>query len=275
VSGTNDLLDVKSHFAFGENWASFADTIGEQQIQGAIAGLHRLCGDRIQDRSFLDIGCGSGLHSLAALILGAREVVAVDLDLRSVETAHRLLEAHVGGKRWSVKQLSVFELSSGLGRQYDVVYSWGVLHHTGNLRRALREASALVGASGTFCFAVYRRTMLCPLWRREKQWYAKAGRSGQRMAQSIYVSLLKMRHALTGTSFDQCNRQYHRHTRGMDLKHDVHDWLGGFPYESMSPSEVHDLMESRGFTLDRQFVECGRRIGLFGSGCDEYVYSRV
>ena len=60
--------------------------------------------------------------------------------------------------------------------------------------------------------------------------------------------------------------------RGMDRVHDIHDWLGGYPYESASPEEIVAALP--GFVLERQLLIPGRRHGLLGSGCDEYVFYR-
>ena len=165
VSQDDDLLDVRSHFAFGDNWASYSKGIGERQVAEAIEGLRRLCGDEVAGRRFLDIGCGSGIHSLSALELGANEVTAVDLDVRSVETTRTLLGNSIKSGKWTVDVCSVFEVGTKYPQELDIVYSWGVLHHTGNLDRAMREAAQRVKKSGLFCFALYRQTWLCPLWK--------------------------------------------------------------------------------------------------------------
>jgi 2-polyprenyl-6-hydroxyphenyl methylase/3-demethylubiquinone-9 3-methyltransferase len=62
--------------------------------------------------------------------------------------------------------------------------------------------------------------------------------------------------------------------RGMEFGHDVHDWMGGYPYESISAPEVEAFMRRIGFAHVRSFTS-PLTIGLFGSGCDEYVYRRI
>src|SRR5579864_4745077 len=91
-----DLLDQRAHFAFGENWADYARQVTEGEIQQAVIDLRRLGGGELTGKRFLDIGCGSGLHALAALRLGASEVVAVDIDPQSVATARRMLQEYAG-----------------------------------------------------------------------------------------------------------------------------------------------------------------------------------
>ena len=269
-----DLTAQETHFAFGRNWASYAKLVTEDRIEEAVTGLRRLVGGRLDDQRFIDIGCGSGLHALAALRLGAAEVVAVDVDPDSVSTSRKMLTLHAAARRWQVLQSSVFDLNPDVIGRFDVVYSWGVLHHTGDMLRAIRSAAALVGPGGMFVVALYRKTRLCGFWKREKRWYSKAGPLGQAVARSVYLSIFRIMLALQGRTLGRRVAEY-AGNRGMDFHHDVHDWLGGWPYESISPAEFHSLMRSLEMTEVREFVMPGMSSGMLSSGCDEYVYSLV
>jgi 2-polyprenyl-6-hydroxyphenyl methylase/3-demethylubiquinone-9 3-methyltransferase len=274
MSDAAKLLDQSSHFAFGKNWASYAQLVTEARVQAAVDSLRKLAGGDLQGKSFLDIGCGSGLHALAASRLGAREVAAIDIDGDSVATALQLLQTNAPGQRWSVRQASVFDLEKNPAGVVDVVYSWGVLHHTGAMYRALRASAALVAPGGQFIFALYRWTPLCWLWKIEKRHYTAASPTAQARARSAYVALFRTAFALRRRgSFSSYLADY-RQRRGMDFHHDVHDWLGGWPYESISPAQTERFMTSLGFQRVRVFTAAGVRLGLFGSGCDEYVYTR-
>lgn len=276
-----DLLSAQSHFAFGRNWASYAELIGEPQITEAERGLTRLLGGgSLAGKRFLDIGCGSGLHSLAALRMGVNELLATDIDLDSVATARAVLDRHAPGAQYAVQKVSVFDLDPARTGLFDVVYSWGVLHHTGDMSRALRSAAALVAPGGIFVFALYRKTLLCGAWKLEKRWYAYAGSGTQRILRFIYLTLFRIGLRMTGRSFKGYVKNYK--IRGMDFYHDLHDWLGGYPYESILPDEVAQLMSDAGLMPVRSFVRenwfsrsFGRHCGLFGSGCNEYVYTRT
>jgi 2-polyprenyl-6-hydroxyphenyl methylase/3-demethylubiquinone-9 3-methyltransferase len=274
MSEHNSLLRQETHFAFGKNWADYATLVGEAQIREAERGLQRLLDHHVAGSRFLDIGCGSGIHSLAALRLGAAEVVAVDIDPDSVATTRALLEKHAPGGPWKVTQTSVFELRSAEVGQFDVVYSWGVLHHTGDMRRALRAAAGLVAPGGRLVFALYRRTALCWFWKLEKRWYARAGRHAQAGAQWLYLAVFRLlKGLLRRRDFERFLREYQRE-RGMDLHHDVHDWLGGWPYESISATELARFMsEQLAMQQRRAIMAPGGSTGILGSGCDEYVYS--
>ncbi|MEX1060422.1 MAG: class I SAM-dependent methyltransferase [Methyloceanibacter sp.] len=268
-----DPTRVESHFAFGENWADFAKGIDEAAIAEAESGLLRLV-DRndIAGASFLDIGCGSGLHALAAIRLGADRVVALDIDPDAVATATSVLARHAAGRPWTVRGQSVLETGPDMG-PFGVVYSWGVLHHTGNLTLAIRNATALVAPRGLFVCALYRRTLLDPLWVMEKRWYASASPRAQARMQALYRGALRLGLLAAGRSY-RAHELGYKSRRGMSLNHDIHDWLGGYPYQSISSEEVGQLLTSLGFEHVRSFTR-KTALGLLGSGCDEYVFRRV
>jgi 2-polyprenyl-6-hydroxyphenyl methylase/3-demethylubiquinone-9 3-methyltransferase len=209
--------------------------------------------------------------------MGADEVVAIDIDKDSVATTHEVLSEMALAARFRTECISVFDLDpQRLGGPFDVVYSWGVLHHTGNMKQAIAKAGDMVATGGLFVLALYRRTWMCPLWRLEKRWYTQASRRMQGGARWVYEKLFRLS---GGLSFDVDSyiRDYPVH-RGMDFAHDVHDWLGGYPYESVLPVEVDRLLTTLGFQLQSSFL-CkptpGKLHGFMGTGCDEYVYSRV
>jgi SAM-dependent methyltransferase len=262
-------------FGFGDNWLDFARELSAEQIAKAEASLRRLleC-ESLTGQSFLDIGCGSGLFSLAARRLGAR-VHSFDFDASSVLCAQRLRDLHRPGDReWTIEQGSILDPDyvRKLGA-FDVVYSWGVLHHTGAMHAALDAAAGLASPGGLFAFALYHRTRMCSVWRWEKRWYAGASPEGQRRARAIYVALLRTRFVFTGRDFPSYVANYES-ARGMDFEHDVHDWMGGYPYESILAPEVDALMRRLAFVRLRG-MNSPATIGFFGSGCDEYVYRRA
>lgn len=261
----HDLTRVETHFAFGKNWAAYAEKVTDAEIAEAEQGLIRLLGaDRLDGQRFLDIGCGSGLHSLAALRLGTREVVAVDVDADSVATTQAMLDQHApSGAAYHVEALSVFDLRPEAMGTFDTVYSWGVLHHTGDMARALRCAAAMVSPGGRFAFALYRRIWMDAFWRWEKRWYAHASPAAQRRARAIYVTLFRLGLMATGRRFSTYVKNY-RTNRGMDFYHDVHDWMGGWPYESILPAEVDEQMRGLGFVGEQVRARRGRWWGHLG-----------
>jgi SAM-dependent methyltransferase len=262
-------------FGFGENWLDFARDIDARQIAEAEKSLCSILGcDSLAGTSFVDVGCGSGLFSLAARRLKAR-VHSFDFDNDSVLCAQRLREVHRPGDRdWTIAQGSVLDRDylHTLGT-FDIVYSWGVLHHTGSLREAISAATGLVAPGGVFAFALYHRTVMCVLWRLEKRWYAGASAKAQWRARTIYVVLYRLAFFLTGRDFRSYLANYHS-MRGMSFIHNVHDWMGGYPYESISAPQVATLMGRLGFARVHGMAT-PVTTGIFGSGCDEYLYQRT
>ena len=267
------LRDLGSHFAFGQNWASYAELINEERLAEADRGLLRLVeADGLRGRSFLDVGCGSGLHATAAARLGARRILAVDIDPGSVETTRAVLRRHAPGANAQVRELSVFDLDPATTERFDMVYSWGVLHHTGAMREAINAAAKMVSPGGLFAFALYRKTRMCGFWTQEKRWYTSASPRAQKAARAAYVMLLRVRLRGKGRSLKDYVANY-KSDRGMEFHHDVHDWMGGYPYESIAAEDVEGLMRGLGFVHVRSFTQ-PLSLGFFGSGCDEYVYRR-
>ena len=279
---STDQMRPESHFAFGKNWAEYSNLIDERRVAAAESNLARLLGNRdLSGKRVLDIGSGSGLHSLAALRLGARSVVAIDIDSDSVATTKKTLSQFALSASWSVREASVFDLDPTDLGEFDVVYSWGVLHHTGDLDRAISCAAALVTHRGVLAMALYRRVWMDWFWKFEKKWYAFASPTAQSWARRMYIAAFLLSRLASGVSPHRYLKTYLR-KRGMSFEHDVHDWLGGWPYESISADEVCARMTSMGFgSLGVSVASMGlirgasRRIGLFGSGCDEYLFERV
>lgn len=275
MSEATDPRELESHFAFGKNWESYAGMVGEEQIRLASEGLDALfSGEVLEGKEVIDIGCGSGLHSLAFLRKGVKRLLAVDLDPASVATTERLLAAFGATGSYQVRQLSVFDLRpQDIGLQ-DIVYSWGVLHHTGGMVEAIRGAASLVRPGGLLALALYRRTLFCGLWTVEKKWYAQASPTAQKHARTLFKALLAVALALTGRSLAGYKKGYQ--VRGMDFDHDLHDWMGGYPYESISGADLDRLLVPLGFRLVRSSVrrDIGARLGFFGSGCDEFLFQR-
>jgi 2-polyprenyl-6-hydroxyphenyl methylase/3-demethylubiquinone-9 3-methyltransferase len=279
------VSELSSHFEFGRNWSSYAGLIDDERVAEAVRGLDRLAGGGgIAGKTFLDIGCGSGLHSLAALRLGASRVLSVDLDPHSVATSRQVLGQYTSetqgtgdnqsNQQWEVRELSVFALDNRELGQFDIVYAWGSLHHTGAMYDAWRRAAGMVAPGGMLIVALYRKTLLCSLWKIEKFFYSRAPQWAQRVMRACYVTAMRLAFLIVGRDFNKYRADYGRSFRGMDYDHDVHDWLGGYPYESVSPRQAETFCRELGFVPLRTFALNRTPVGIFGSGNDEYVWQR-
>lgn len=274
---SKNLLSAESHFAFGKNWLDYTKKIDEIKISQAVADLQRLSGcERFDGLSFLDIGCGSGLHALAAIRMGASRVQGVDIDSDSVAAARDTLKRFAPEADTSFDVVSVFDMRTETHGGFDIVYSWGVLHHTGDMYRALANAARLVRPGGIFLVALYRKTPFCGVWAVIKRWYSNASPESQRRARAVRIGVQRLVKRMQGQSLDDYIRNYGM-CRGMDYYNDVHDWMGGYPYESITPQDCQAFFRNLDFRLDRKFVQASswRPKGLLGSGCDEYNFRRL
>ena len=246
-------------FAFGANWQRFLTSLSDRQIEQATLAVSALVGRDLRGESFLDIGSGSGLSSLAARRLGAR-VYSFDYDPQSVACTQELRRRFFPeDESWSVAQGSVLDQAylATLG-QFDVVYSWGVLHHTGQMWSAIRNAGRLVRPGGLFVIGIYnfrggRRGTAT--WARLKRWYCRAPRWQQVAWESAYLTWDLVSMAAVGRNPIRMIREYHS-GRGMSYRRDATDWLGGYPYEAATPGEILEFVRRTfNFVLTKQNID--------------------
>jgi 2-polyprenyl-3-methyl-5-hydroxy-6-metoxy-1,4-benzoquinol methylase len=278
TSGAAHAAEVArgERFEFGSNWARFLEVLDEDRIVSAERALQdMLCLKRLDGLRFLDIGSGSGLSSLAARRLGAR-VHSFDYDPQSVACTSELRRRYVPSDAdWIVEQASVLDAGKmrALGA-FDIVYSWGVLHHTGRMWEALENAALPVARGGKLFIAIYNDTgSQSRRWRQIKKIYNELPRRA-RVPFAITVTLPGELKTLAGATLRRRPGEYwklwteYRGRRGMNRWHDILDWVGGYPYEFATPDEIFDFYRERGFTLTR--MKCGG-VGL---GCNEFVFER-
>jgi SAM-dependent methyltransferase len=261
-------------FPFGRNWASFLDVLTEARVDEAERSLREMLGaERLAGAAFLDAGSGSGLFSLAAMRLGARRVHSFDFDPESVACALELRRRYFPEARnWTVEQGSVLdsEYMNRLGA-WDIVYSWGVLHHTGRMWDALGHVASQVKRPGLLFVSIYNdQGRASTGWRFVKRLY-NTGPVGRIGVLSLFVPYFAGRgltiDLLRGRNPAARYGEY-RTSRGMSLMHDWKDWLGGYPFEVAKPEEVFEFCRTRGFLLEK-LTTCGGRFG-----CNEFVFTR-
>lgn len=266
-------------FRFGENWTKFLEGISDKAIAYAKTSLLEMTGmESFRNKRFLDIGSGSGLFSLAAYQLGA-QITSFDYDEESVNCTTQLKQrANASDADWIVNQGSVLDQAfMKTLATYDIVYSWGVLHHTGALWQALNNAAQAVKIDGLLYIAIYNdQGRMSLLWKRIKWQYNRLPISLRPFYAAALVIPLELVIALvyilrldpvgyirSWTHYDQ------KSGRGMNKWRDWVDWIGGYPFEVAKPEAVLDAVRPLGFELERLKTYLGRW------GCNEYVFRRV
>ena len=268
-------IDAGERFAFGQNWTAFLALVDDERITSAEESLRDKLGD-LTGKRLLDVGSGSGLFSLAARNLGAR-VTSFDFDPQSVACTRELRRRYRADDRdWTITQGSALDLDfvDELGT-FDVVYSWGVLHHTGDMWQALSNVDYAVAPGGVLFISIYNdQGRSSRNWKRIKRAYNLSGPITQRLIiGSARAHFWRHDLDLLGRLYRVANRMprgrvARSRMRGMDSERDLIDWIGGWPFEVARPEQIFQLYRERGYTLDHLLTCAG------GIGCNEFVFTK-
>jgi 2-polyprenyl-6-hydroxyphenyl methylase/3-demethylubiquinone-9 3-methyltransferase len=272
---------VEKRFAFGKNWESFlAHYLTQERIDEACKYLVEFTGiSDFRGKSFIDIGCGSGLFSYAAYLLGAFPIYSFDIDKDSVQCCDMMKRKVGNPANWTVVQGSILDedyLKSL--EQFDIVYSWGVLHHTGKMWKAIENSAKLVKEGGLFYLAIYNKAdglAIYPnmgigpsrFWEKEKRFYCRIPLFFQNIIDYILMIILILAYLVALKNPVKKIRD-HKQLRGMSWRIDIKDWLGGYPYEYATVAEVFKFMKFRGFSLEN--LKCNN--GLLNN---EYLFKKM
>ena len=262
-----------SRFEFGKNWKSFLKNLDEKKILNSKVSLSNFLSlENLEGKSFIDVGSGSGLSSLSAMNLGAT-VYSFDYDTTSVECTKTLKDRFFpNNKRWKIEQGSAIDVSymKSLGT-YDIVYSWGVLHHTGSLCQALKAVEILVNKGGLLFISIYNdQGISSKVWRYIKYLYVKS----PKFLKLLIISLAYVRLWGPTTIKDFIKLQpFHTwknlfKSRGMSPHYDLIDWIGGYPFEVRTPEEIIHFYLDKGYELKKLKTCKG------GHGCNEFLFRK-
>lgn len=264
------LLPMDSlRFQFGENWQSFLNVYTPDRLQAAAQSIKELTGrESLAGMTFLDAGSGSGLFSAAAFALGA-SVTSFDFDANSVQ-ATASLRPDDAGSRWHVMQGSLLDAAfmSKIGC-FDIVYCWGVAHHTGAMYEALANLCPVTG--DLLVVSIYNdQGKPSKRWRAIKRMYNRypilrpvlIGWTWMRLWAVKFLQDAMRGHP--GSSWTQ----YRSDARGMSARHDLIDWVGGYPFEVARPEQIFEFFRARGMHLHHMRTHAG------GIGCNEFVFGR-
>ena len=258
-------------FDFGSNWKHYsARALTTSRVEGAREAFCELTlGIELKSRSFLDVGFGQGLTALCAADAGAA-VCCLDVNPRCAEALELTSQFFLPEAKEKLTLIpgsilsssDVRQLREKLGSGYDVVHSWGVLHHTGDLEKAFANCAGLVKPGGQLIVAIYNRHWSSPLWERIKRLYCRLPRIGQKTMIGLFVPVIYLAKLLV------TRRNPLEKERGMDFLVDIVDWVGGYPYEYATVDEVLDLGTKNGLQTLR-VTPAG-----VPTGCNEFVFTK-
>jgi len=256
------MSDGEGKFSFGINWTDFArnkvdENIVTTHVNDTLSHLLRLPGflsaKPLEGKRVLDIGCGSGLSSLSFYKNGCRDITSFDINEDSVRATNIIKEKFCddeSGLRWSIDEGNILDegLVSRLRSQekYDLIYSWGVLHHTGDMKKAIDNTLSLCKSGSVLWMALYIKMDQEDgeeMYQNDLKLKIKFNEASEETKKEMIIERLKRVFNGSPAAWTQ---PYDN--RGMTPINDVTDWLGGYPYEVARAKDTKRLLEANDFT---------------------------
>jgi len=263
------MKDNDKKFNFGENWDNYSkNIISPEKIRSAKEDFFRLCQNQeIKNRTFIDIGFGQGLSLLIATELGAKtvgndinpickQVLLNNKQLFTNLTNIQTIPVVIG----SILEDKTIESIKQNYPKYDIVHSWGVLHHTGKMWNAIDRCCNLVGDNGKLIIAIYNKHWSSSIWNLIKKTYNFSPTFIKKFMIGIFYYIILV------AKFFVTFKNPMKKERGMDFYYDVIDWVGGYPYEYATKEEIQNYIEKLGFRL------IYFKSAEVPTGCHEYVF---
>jgi 2-polyprenyl-3-methyl-5-hydroxy-6-metoxy-1,4-benzoquinol methylase len=265
-------MAIGTRFSFGTNWLDYIEnSLDKRKVDGALQSLRTMLNcNELTGKTFLDVGCGSGLFSLAACLLDADHVSSFDYDTNSVLASKKLRERfNIPDHKWEIQKGDVLDKKwlASL-QQADIVYSWGVLHHTGAMWAAIDNTISKVKPGGLLAISIYNRVDTprdsSKMWWKIKRFYNQSSNLVKNILVYLFILKVILGHIRRGKNPIKEIKAYGE--RGMDFLHDARDWVGGFPYEYAYAEEVIDhIGKYQQFKLI--FVN-----EVSGNACNEFTF---
>ena len=257
-------MKTEKCYQFGKNWSKYLLHITEENIKSACNDLKRLLGkENLKGKTFLDIGSGSGLMSLAARKMGAK-IISFDYDEDSVNCTKQVREKYYhDDQNWEVLNGSV--LDTDFMNQFesvDIIYSWGVIHHTGNMWAAITNIINLAEKnSSDIVLAIYNDQGWI-----SKYWFFIKRVNNKNLFLKIATVMFHMPYLYVVRILYRIFTGRFELERGMLYWYDMLDWLGGYPFEASTPNKIISHFEKYNYSVRYKNL-CGNR-----HGCNEYYF---
>ncbi len=266
------MAEEIKQFDFGENWKNFSqNALTDERLEQSKQDFRKLTeGIDLVGKNFLDIGFGQGLGLLNAATLGAK-ITGNDINPKCAEVLkfNQQRFPNLKNENFSVVVGSILLPENvekirqkNQNQNFDIVHSWGVLHHTGNMRNAIENATSLVAEKGIFILAIYNRHWSSLPWLLIKWFYCHVPSFVQKGLDYVFYPIIYT------AKFLVTGKNPLKKERGMNFFHDVIDWVGGYPYEYASIDEMQKMMASLGFEMLKAVP------AEVPTGCNEFIFRK-